>query len=83
MRMGNRRFTRLTNGFSKNLDKHAAMVHLFFLHYNFCRIHKTLGVTPAMEAGITDTLRDMEWVVGLIGAQFPRPKRPATYKKRA
>ena len=83
MRMGNRRFTRLTNGFSKNLDKHAAMVHLFFLHYNFCRIHKTLGVTPAMEAGITDTLRDMEWVVGLIDAQFPRPKRPAAYKKRA
>ena len=81
LRMGNRRFTRLTNGFSKNLDKHAAMVHLFFLHYNFCRIHKTLGVTPAMEAGITDKLRDMEWVVSLIDYRAAKPKRPTTYKK--
>ena len=81
MRMGNRRFTRLTNGFSKNLDKHAAMVHLFFLHYNFCRIHKTLGVTPAMEAGVTGKLRDMEWVVGLIDARASKPKRPKAYKK--
>ena len=82
MRMSNRRFTRLTNGFSKNLDKHAAMVNLFFLHYNFCRIHKTLGVTPAMEAGITDTLRDMEWIVGLIDARASKPNRPKIYKKR-
>ena len=81
LRMGNRRFTRLTNGFSKNLDKHAAMVHLFFLHYNFCRIHKTLGVTPAMEAGVTDKLRDMEWVVGLIDARASKPKRPKTYRR--
>ena len=83
LRMGNRRFTRLTNGFSKNLDKHAAMVHFFFLHYNFCRIHKTLGVTPAMEAGITDKLRDMEWVVSLIDYRAVKPKRPTTYKKEA
>ena len=80
MRMGNRRFTRLTNGFSKNLDKHAAMVNLFFLHYNFCRIHKTLGVTPAMEAGIIDTLRDMEWIVRLIDARASKPNRPKRYK---
>ena len=82
MRMGNRRFTRLTNAFSKKLDKHAAMVNLFFLHYNFCRIHKTLGVTPAMEAEITDKLHDMEWVVGLIDACTPKSNRPSTYKKR-
>ena len=81
MRMGNRRFTRLTNAFSKKIEQHAAMVSLFFLHYNFCRIHKTLGVTPAMEAGITDNLRDMEWVVGLIDARAPKPKRPKTYRR--
>ena len=82
LRMGNRRFTRLTNAFSKNLDKHMAMVHLFFLHYNFCRIHKTLGVTPAMEAGVTDTLRDMSLIVGLIDARSKKPNRPKTYRKR-
>jgi IS1 family transposase len=54
MRMGMRRFTRLTNGFSKKLENHGHMVALYFMHYNFCRVHKTLRVTPAMEAGITD-----------------------------
>lgn len=58
MRMGMRRFTRLTNAFSKKLENHAHMCALYFLHYNFVRIHKTLKVTPAMEAGITDTLHD-------------------------
>ena len=82
IRMGNRRFTRLTNAFSKNLDKHMAMCDLFFLHYNYCRIHKTLGVTPAMEAGLSDTLRDMSWIVSLIDARAAKPKRPKTYKKR-
>ncbi len=54
MRMGMRRFTRLTNGFSKKIENHGHMVALYFMHYNFCRIHKTLRVTPAMEAGLTD-----------------------------
>jgi len=65
LRMGNRRFTRLTNGFSKKLEnhKHAAAIH--FMHYNFCRIHTTLRVTPAMEAGITDHVWTMEQVVNL------------------
>ena len=49
MRMGMRRFTRLTNGFSKKVEKHVAMVNLYTLHYNFCRIHKTLRVTPARD----------------------------------
>lgn len=49
------RFTRLTNGFSKKLENHAAAVALHFMHYNFARIHKTLRVTPAMEAGVATT----------------------------
>ena len=82
MRMGMRRFTRLTNGFSKRVEKHVAMVSLYTLHYNFCRIHKTLKVTPAMEAGLTGELRDMEWIVSLIDARTPTPNRPKTYRKR-
>ena len=60
MRMGMRRFTRLTNGFSKKLENHGHAVALYFFHYNFIRIHKTLRVTPAMEAGITDHVWSFE-----------------------
>ena len=63
MRMGMRRFTRLTNGFSKKVENHAAMVSLHFMFYNFCKIHKTLRVTPAMEAKIDDHVWTMEEVV--------------------
>ena len=76
MRMGMRRFTRLTNAFSKRIEKHAAMVGLYALHYNYCRIHATLKVTPAMEAGLSDKVRDLEWIVGLIDANAPRPDKP-------
>ena len=82
MRMGMRRFTRLTNGFGKRAEKHIAMLSLYFVHYNFCRIHKTIKVTPAMEAGVSSELRDMEWIIGLIGARAPKPNRPKTYRKR-
>ena len=82
MRMGMRRFTRLTNGFSKKLENHLHMLSLYFVHYNFVRIHKTLKCTPAMAAGVSDTLHDMEWIVGLIDAAAPEPKRRGPYKKR-
>lgn len=82
MRMGMRRFTRLTNGFSKKLENHLNMLSLYFVHYNFVRIHKTLKVTPAMAAGVSDTLHDMEWIVGLIDANAPAPKKRGPYKKK-
>ncbi len=66
MRMGMRRFTRLTNAFSKKFENLAHAVALHFMYYNFCRIHRTLRVTPAMEAGITDQLWDIEDIVELI-----------------
>jgi IS1 family transposase len=82
MRMGMRRFTRLTNGFSKKIDNHLHMLSLYFVHYNFCRVHKSLRVTPAMQAGLSDTVRDLDWVVGLIDANTPAPKLRGPYKKR-
>jgi len=66
MRMGMRRFTRLTNGFSKKLENHGHMVALYFMHYNYCRVHKTLRVTPAMEAGLTDHVWTLEELLDLI-----------------
>lgn len=66
MRMGMRRFTRLTNGFSKKFENHAHQVALYFFHYNFCRIHKTLRVTPAMEAGLTDHIWTLEELCSLL-----------------
>jgi IS1 family transposase len=66
MRMGMRRFTRLTNAFSKKLENHGHMVALYFMHYNFCRVHKTLRVTPAMEAGLTDHVWGVEELLNLL-----------------
>ena len=66
IRMSNRRFTRLTNAFSKKLDNHKAAIALNFMHYNFCRIHQTLCCTPAMEAGVTDRLWEMEDLAALV-----------------
>ena len=80
IRMANRRFTRKTNAFSKKMSKHQAMMHLFALYYNFCRIHQTLRVTPAMEAGIDDKLRDVGWIVDLIDEITKSPKKPGPKK---
>ncbi len=67
MRMGMRRFTRLTNGFSKKVQNHEAAISLYFLHYNFVRIHQTLRVTPAMQAGIADHAWTVEELIDLLG----------------
>ena len=81
-RMGNRRFTRLTNAFSKKLANHAYQVVLYTVFYNFCRIHKTLRMTPAMAAGVTSELRDIRWIVGLVEARTPPLGPRGPYLKR-
>ena len=69
MRMCMRRFTRLTDAFSKRLENHIHMLSLYFLCYNFRRVYKNLRLSPAMVAGIDSKLQDMEWIVGLIEAR--------------
>jgi IS1 family transposase len=77
MRMHMRRFTRLTNAFSKKIENHAHAVALHFMYYNFCRIHQTLRVTPAMAAGVTDRLWSVADLVGVLEAWEVR-QAPAT-----
>jgi hypothetical protein len=66
MRMSMRRFTRLTNAFSKKIENLEHAVALHFMHYNFARIHQTLRVTPAMEAEVADHVWELEEIVGLL-----------------
>lgn len=66
MRMSMRRFTRLTNGFSKKVENLEAAVALHYMHYNFCRIHQTLRVTPAMEAGVSDHVWSLDEIISLL-----------------
>ena len=66
MRMSMRKFTRLTNGFSKKIENHAHAIALHFMHYNFVRNHKSLRVTPAMEVGLTKKLWSVEDLVKLM-----------------
>ncbi len=80
MRMGMRRFTRLTNAFSKKIENHCHSLALYFLYYNFVRIHKSLKVTPAMAVGVTDRLWSVEDIVSLIDT---RDARKAAAKKLA
>ena len=61
-----RRFTRLTNAFSKKIENHIAAVALHYMHYNFCRIHQTLRVTPAMQAGIADQVWSIQELIALL-----------------
>lgn len=81
MRMSIRRFTRLTNAFSKKLENHTAALGLFFAHYNFCRIHQSLRVTPAMAAGVTSRVWSVEDLVALLPAPAAGQKR-GPYKPR-
>lgn len=71
MRMSIRRFTRLTNAFSKKFENHRLAVALHFIHYNFCRIHQSIRVTPAMAAGLSDHVWSLSEVVDLMGSQQP------------
>ena len=80
MRMSMRRFTRLTNGFSKKIENLEHAVALHFMYYNFGRIHKTLRVTPAMEAGISDHVWSLEEIASLVKDEEPKKRGP--YKKK-
>ena len=82
MRMSMKRFTRLSNAFSKKLANHRHALSLYFYFYNWCRIHKTLRVSPAMAAGLTNKLLSFDDLIERMDAVAPKPGRPKTYKKR-
>ena len=75
-----RRFTHLTNAFSKKVQNHIYALALYFVWYNFCRVHSTLKTTPAVAAGLAGYPSDMRWIVGLIDERAPVPQR-GPYKK--
>ena len=83
MRMSMRRFTRLTNAFSKKLDNHIHALALYFVFYNFTRIHKTLRMSPAMAAGVTDRLWSLDDVIAKIDELCPVAAKRGPYKKRS
>ena len=80
--MMNRRFSRLTNAFSMKLENQVHAFSLFSMHYNFCRVHKTLKVTPVMEAGVTDHVWSLEEVTEMMDAAAPKPAKLGPYKAR-
>jgi IS1 family transposase len=82
MRMHMRRFTRLTNAYSKKFENHCHMVALYTVWYNYVRMHKSLKMSPAMAAGVSKTLWDMADIVTLIEDAAPKPGRRGAYKKR-
>ena len=82
MRMSMRRFTRLTNGFSKDVENHQHALAIYFMHYNFARIHQTLRVSPAMAAGVTGKLWELDDIVAMIDAAAPTPAKRGSYKKQ-
>jgi hypothetical protein len=81
MRMQMRRFTRLTNALSKKFDNHCHALALYFVWYNFVKVHKTLRMSPAMAAGITDKLWSIEDIAALVDAAEPKPSKRGPYKK--
>ena len=85
MRMHMRRFTRLTNGFSKKIESHANAVALHFMYYNFVRIHQTLRMTPAMAAGVSSRLWEVSDIVALVEADEAKsvPAKRGPYKKHS
>jgi hypothetical protein len=83
IRMPNCRFTWLTNGFSKDFQSHVHTLALYFAFYNFVRVHKTLRISPAMAAGITDHLWSIGDVVARIDSAAPPAKTRGPYRKRA
>jgi hypothetical protein len=82
MRMAMRRFTRLTNAFSKKFENHCHALALYFFWYNWVRQHKSLRVSPAMAAGLTDTLLSMTDLANMVDAALPKPGKRGPYKKR-
>src|SRR5208282_2400712 len=83
MRMGMRRFTRLTNGFSKKFENHAAMVAIHGVYYNFARIQKTLKIPPAMAAGLSDHVWNLGEIIQMANNYLPKPAKRGPYKKSA
>lgn len=78
MRMHMRRFTKLTNDFSKKIENHCYAISLHFVYYNFAKIHKSLSVTPAMQAGLTKRVMSIEDIASL--APIEAPKERGSYK---
>lgn len=81
MRMANRRFTRLTNAFSKKFENHVHMVAIYTVWYNFIKMHKTLKMTPAMASGVSQTLWSMDDLCEKMDAVAPKPGKRGPYKK--
>ena len=82
-RMSLRRFTCLTNAHSKRIEQHCHALALYFVWYNFCRMHLTLKQTPAMAAGLAETQYGLGWIVDLIDAKFPpHPGKRCPYKQQ-
>ena len=82
MRMSMRRFTRLTNAFSKKIENHAHAIALHYMYYNFCRIHKSLRCTPAMAAGVTSKVWEIEDIIRIAESHLPKAGKRGPYKKR-
>jgi IS1 family transposase len=83
MRMSMRRFTRLTNAFSKKIDNHCHALALYFVWYNWCRINKAVRMSPAMAAGLTDRLMDMADIANIVEVATPKPGKRGSYVTRA
>jgi IS1 family transposase len=81
MRMSMRRYTRLTNAFSKKVENLTAAVSLHFFHYNFCRVHQTLGTTPAVAAGVSDHTWKLDELIGLLEQAEETPIKRGSYAK--